>query len=130
MPEFRGYASCLFGAVALAVSGVALEAAPAVPPHLVDIVPDSGPAGAAYPIRATIHGSGFMPKGNVVEFGPARIANAAATGGSAITFGVPKLLPSRGEVPPPVLPAGRYRVRVRTHSGISNALIFTLTRDR
>ena len=116
-------------AICLAAAVPAFPAAAAAP-HLLDIVPASGPAGIAYPIRATIHGTDFMPTGNVVEFGPARIANVAATGGGSLSFGVPKALPSRGEVPPAVLPAGRYRVRVRTASGTSNALIFTLTRGR
>ncbi|HEV2302064.1 MAG TPA: hypothetical protein VGR91_10890 [Stellaceae bacterium] len=120
----------LAAAICLAAAAPAFPAAAAAPPHLLDIVPASGRAGIAYPIRATIHGTDFMPTGNVVEFGPARIANVAATGGGSLSFGVPKALPSRGEVPPAVLPAGRYRVRVRTASGTSNALIFTLTRGR
>ncbi|HVH76540.1 MAG TPA: hypothetical protein VM755_16610 [Stellaceae bacterium] len=129
MPRFRGLAWCLLGGVACFVAaGDPSHVQAATPPHLTDIVPASGPAGIAYPIRATIHGTGFMPKGNVVEFGPAKIEDVAGTAGGSLTFGVPKSLPSRGEVPPAVLPAGRYRVRVRTPSGTSNALIFTLTR--
>jgi hypothetical protein len=102
--------------------------AQAGPPQLIDIVPASGPAGEAYPIQATIRGTGFLPAGNVVEFGPVKLPDLPSTGGVRITFSVPKLVPSRGEVPPMVLTEGDYRVTVTTAAGTSNALIFRLTR--
>ena len=102
--------------------------AQARPPELIDIVPASGPAGEAYPIEATIRGTGFLPAGNVVEFGPVKIPDLPSTGGVRITFSVPKLAPSKGEVPPMVLTEGEYRVTVTTPSGASNALMFRLTR--
>jgi hypothetical protein len=103
----------------------AIRVAQAQPSQLIDIVPASGPAGVAYPLRAVIRGTGFMPTGNVVEFGPIRIPDAPSTEGQ-ITFAIPKEMPSRGEVPPAVLPPGEYRVTVTTTAGTSNALIFTL----
>jgi hypothetical protein len=102
--------------------------AQAQPPTLIDIVPASGPAGEAYPLQATIRGTGFLPSGNVVEFGPVKIPDLPSASGVRITFPVPKLVPSRGEVPPMVLPEGDYRVTVTTSAGTSNALTFRLTR--
>jgi hypothetical protein len=104
------------------------QAQPPRPPELIEIVPDSGPAGEAYPLRATIRGVGFMPTGNVVRFGPAQITDVPSPDGTEITFQVPKLLPSKGEVPPLVLTPGDYTVTVTTASGTSNALTFRLTR--
>ncbi len=102
--------------------------AQARPPELIDIVPASGPAGEAYPLQATIRGTGFLPAGNVVEFGPVKIPDLPSAGGVRITFDIPKLVPGRGEVPPMVLTEGDYRVIVTTLSGTSNALTFKLTR--
>jgi IPT/TIG domain len=98
------------------------------PPHLVEIVPASGPAGTAYPLQATIYGTGFMPAGNVVAFGPVKIADVASANHVSITFQVPKLVASRSEVPPMVLTPGKYSVTVTTSAGTSNSLMFTLTR--
>lgn len=98
-------------------------------PQLIDIVPASGPAGEAYPLQATIRGTGFLPAGNVVEFGPVKIPDLPSAGGVRITFYIPKLVPGRGEVPPMVLTEGDYRVTVTTSSGTSNALMFRLTRS-
>jgi hypothetical protein len=102
--------------------------AQAQPPELIDIVPASGPAWEAYPLQATIRGTGFLPAGNVVEFGPVKIPDLPSAGGVRITFYIPKLVPGGGEVPPMVLTEGDYRVTVTTSSGMSNALIFRLTR--
>lgn len=119
---FRGLL-LLMGAAATQVS-----LAQAQPPELIDIVPASGPAGEAYPLQATIRGTGFLPAGNVVEFGPVKIPDLPSAGGVRITFYIPKLVPGGGEVPPMVLSEGDYRVTVTTSSGTSNALIFSLTR--
>jgi hypothetical protein len=98
------------------------------PLRLFDINPAFAPAGAAYPTRATIHGAGFTPTGNLVEFGPVKISDVPATESSRITFSIPKIIPTKGEVPPIVLPPGAYRVTVMTAGRKSNALSFTLTR--
>jgi len=119
----------IVGGVALLIPALAsLCPAQARPPHLIQIMPASGPAGAAYPLRATIGGTRFVPIGNLVQFGPVRIADVASTDGMHLTFAVPKTVPSRGEAPPMVLGPGRYGVTVTTASGRSNALWFTLTR--
>ena len=96
-------------------------------PKLFSITPASGPSGTAYPLRATLRGAGFEPVGNSVRFGPAQISDLSAADGSSIVFAVPKLLPSRGEAPPMVLPPGNYAVTVTTKVGTSNALNFVLT---
>jgi hypothetical protein len=100
-----------------------------VMPELIEMLPASGPAGAAYPLQATVRGRGFTATGNAVVFGPVTIADLPSTDGTRITFDVPKLVRSRGEVPPMVLTAGEYTVVVTTASGTSNALVFTLTRS-
>ncbi|MFL6796062.1 MAG: hypothetical protein ACJ8F3_01470 [Xanthobacteraceae bacterium] len=97
-------------------------------PHLIEITPKSGPAGRAYPLRVILRGSGFMPVGNLVEFGPAKLPDVSSPDGTTIELIVPKEMPSPGEVPPLVLPAGEYEVRVSTREGISNPLTFVLTR--
>jgi hypothetical protein len=115
--------------VALAIATLQLVSlAQGRPPELIDIVPSSGPAGEAYPVQATIRGTGFMPAGNVVNIGPVTIRDLPSMDGARITFDVPKLVQSRGEVPPMVLAEGDYRVTVTTSSGISNSLVFKLTR--
>jgi hypothetical protein len=101
---------------------------PAKPPELIEIVPSSGPAGQAYPLQATIRGTGFMPTGNLVEFGPVKIPDLPATDGSRITFAIPKSIQSRSEVPPLVLQPGEYQVTVTTSAGTSNPLSFLLRR--
>ena len=134
----RGLACNAVGAAAVFACGLLSDPAlcagiggdpTAASPVLFDIVPNSGRAGIAYPLRATIHGTGFMPTGNIVEFGPATIANVASREAGSLTFNIPKAMPSHGEVPPAVFTAGQYPVRVRTPAGTSNALMFTLTRD-
>jgi hypothetical protein len=101
--------------------------AQAKPPELIEIVPASGPAGEAYPLRATIRGTGFMPSGNVLHFGPVTMPDLPSPDGAQIVFNVPKLLSSRGEVAPMVLSPGDYPVTITTRAGMSNALTFTLT---
>ena len=98
-------------------------------PELIEIIPVSGPAGQAYPLQATIRGTGFMPSGNVVEFGPLQIPNVPSSEAGQIRIGIPKIMPSGGEVPPMVLSPGEYRVTVTTTAGTSNALIFRLTSE-
>ena len=116
----------------LAIAGVTACHSPTMAfaaPVIADIVPASGPAEPAYPIQATIRGSGFTPTGNVVNFGPVRLrALSSSDGGTTITFGVPKQMSSGGEVPPMVLLPGEYPVTVTNADGTSNAVTFTLTR--
>jgi hypothetical protein len=119
--------SGLLSLVAAAPPQVSL--AQAQPPELIDIMPAFGPPGEAYPLQATIRGTGFQASGNMVEFGPVKIPDLPSAGGVRITFYVPKLVPGRGEVPPLVLTEGDYRVTVTTSSGTSNALMFRLTRS-
>jgi hypothetical protein len=95
-------------------------------PHLIEMVPGRSSVYEAY-TQVTIRGTGFMPTGNIVQFGPTHVTDLPSASGNEITFVVPKSLPSRGEIPPPVLPPGEYDVRVTTPAGTSNALIFTLT---
>jgi hypothetical protein len=100
----------------------------AAAPRIDAIRPDSGPAGAAYPIEATLTGSGFDSTGNTVRFGSIVVpGQLSSRGGTVLTFPVPKEMASRGEVPPMVLEPGRYEVTVTTRAGMSNKVTFTLT---
>ena len=116
------------GVAAIAVAPMQSCSAQGEPPHLIEIVPASGQAGAAYPIRATIRGKDFMPEGNAIEFGPVKIADLSSADHVRLTFAVPKWVPSGGEVPPMMLIPGKYPVTVITSAGRSNSLLFTLTR--
>ena len=98
-------------------------------PIISSITPASGPAGQAYPIRATISGMNITTTGTTVHFGPVTISDVSANGVQGfLSFDVPKLMPSGGEVPPMVLQPGDYNVYVTNANGTSNTLTFTLTR--
>jgi hypothetical protein len=111
-----------------AVVIAARPAAVDVKPELIEIIPASGQAGAAYPMQATIRGQGFAATGNTIVFGPIALPNLPSGDGSRITFTVPKVMPSRGEASPLVLNAGDYLVTATTSGGTSNAITFTMTR--
>jgi len=113
---------------AAATSRGGAPTAPSNPPELTEIVPSSGPAGVAYPVHAIIRGTRFMATGNTVQFGPVQISDLPSAGGNTIELAIPKGVPSRGEVPPRILPPGDYRVSVTTSAGTSNAVTFTMTR--
>ena len=94
-------------------------------PELFEITPSSA---SWYDARteATIRGVGFMPSGNVVQFGWVTLPDLPSAEGTQIKFVVPREIDGRGEVPPQRLPPSDYRVTVTTSAGTSNALIFTL----
>ena len=121
-----GGMGCILSAAPMSI-WLADRAAAAEAPTLVSIMPSSGPAGAAYPLKATLRGTGFKSTGNIVHFGPAVISDLPSPDGTSITFSVPKLRGSRGEAPPAVLTPGEYAVTVETADGTSNALNFLLT---
>lgn len=96
-------------------------------PHIDSLVPPrakvAGPGGL---VPVTIHGSGFHPKGNIVLLAGTAIAELPSTDGTSLRLMLPSALPSTGEVPPRVLGAGRYEIRVRTSAGTSNPMQLTL----
>ncbi|MBI5458091.1 peptidoglycan-binding protein [Candidatus Kaiserbacteria bacterium] len=97
------------------------------PPKIDSVVPNSGPAGTAYPIQALLHGSSFTSTGNTIHFGLATVSNLTSADGTTISFYVPKELNSRTEVPPMVFPFGEYDLYVTNANGTSNTVVFTLT---
>ncbi len=98
-------------------------------PTIDRLEPASGWAGEAYPITVTIYGSRFTASDNIVTFGSLEIADRpSSNSGTQIVFAVPKMFPSRSEVPPMVLQPGEYEVRVTNANGTSEPAVFTLTR--
>lgn len=118
--------------IAVLCSGCAARAGGATPaptlPVIESLEPSSGPAGAAYPLRITILGTGFADSGNVVRFAAVAVPVLAEESSTRIVFLAPKERPSTGEAPPFVLPAGDYDVTVTTPAGTSAPATFTLTR--
>ncbi|MGH7654368.1 MAG: IPT/TIG domain-containing protein [Gemmatimonadaceae bacterium] len=96
-------------------------------PHIDSLIPagarTAGPGGL---VTVTIHGSGFHPDGNVVLFAGAEIAELESVDGTSLHLVLPSSLPATGEVPPRIITAGRYEIRVRTSTGTSNPMEFTL----
>lgn len=120
-------AALLLGASACVTRATA-ERGPGGPPEILELIPASGPAGPAYPIDVVIRGRNFMATGNVVMFGPVELTGLPSSDdGTRIRLSVPKEIPSRGEVPPLVLPPGDYPVTVTTPAGTSRPVLFTLT---
>jgi hypothetical protein len=107
--------------------GSVVRSAETKPPVLAAIEPSLGPAGAAYPVRVTLRGTGFLEAGNVVRFGPVTIPGLPSPDGSQITFDIPKVAPSRGEVPPIDLSAGDYELLAPASVVTDTELIFKLT---
>ncbi len=97
-------------------------------PTIERLEPSEGRAGVAYPIQVTIYGSGFMPDSNAVAFGPVSVNRPSSSGGTEITFSVPKQRQIGREAAPMVMQPGEYEVTVTTSRGRSNAVTFTLTR--
>ncbi len=123
----RGCIKIVIASMIVGVAPMQSSSAQANRPQATQIIPDSAPAGAAYPVRATIVGDGFLQTNNVVDFGPVKIAGLASPDGTHITFNVPKVRPTGGEAPPAVLTPGRYQVTVTVGSQVSNSVTFTLT---
>lgn len=120
---------------ALILSGLACarvwpgaKANESVTPEIVRVVPATGPAGVAYPLRVTLEGRHFADSANTVTFGPLTLRGLSSSdGGTRIVLHVPKEVPSTGEAPPAVLQPGSYRITVITVAGESNAAAFQLT---
>jgi len=121
-----GTASLLSGLACARASTRAAEDRP-VPPALERVVPASGPAGVAYPLRVTLEGRHFADSANVVTFGPMALRGLPSSeSGTRIVLFLPKESPAVGEAPPAVLQPGTYRLTVSTAAGESNALAFEL----
>jgi hypothetical protein len=106
----------------------AVQPAPAGAPRVERIVPDSGPAGQAYPVEVTIEGTGFADSSNTVTFGPATVRDIPSSESrTRIVMFLPKEVRPSAEAPPMPLLAGDYELRVATRAGVSNAVKFRLT---
>jgi hypothetical protein len=96
-------------------------------PHIDSLSPPRAKVtGAGGLVSVTIHGSGFRAEGNVVLFAGTEIAQLPSTDGTSLHLVLPSALPATGEVPPRMIGAGRYELRVRTSAGTSNPTELTL----
>jgi hypothetical protein len=122
--------ACAGNAPRAAADAAAATAAAEAKPEIVRVVPDSGLAGTAYPIRVTIEGEHFADSTNTVSFGGIEVPRVPAThSGTRIDLFLPKESPSVGEVPPAILQPGSYPIAVTTLAGTSNTVTFVLTRE-
>jgi hypothetical protein len=100
-------------------------------PHIDSLVPGhakvAGPGGL---IAVTIHGSGFHSDGNEVLFAGVQIAQLTSGDGTSLHLVLPSALPATGEVPPRMIGAGTYEIRIRTSAGTSNPIAFILERPQ
>ena len=116
------------GCTSAASQAKAARAVNSEPPIIERVVPASGPAGTAYPLRVTIEGRNFADSANTVTFGPVTLrGQPAGENGTRIVVHLPKEVPATGEAPPAVLQPGTYRITVTTAAGESNAVVFQLT---
>lgn len=117
----------LLGPAALLGACAAMAGAGPAPPLIESVEPASGPAGEAYPLEITLRGGPFPATGAVVRFGPVRVGEVPSADGRSLSFAVPKAAPSAGEVPPRVLPPGRYEITVEVDGVRSAPALFVLT---
>ncbi len=89
----------------------------------------------AQPLEVTIHGSGFTPTGNTVNFIYGPVGNLTSTDGKTIVFSFSKpqsqLAQCTGGVMATIfcedIPVGTYPVSVTNANGTSNQILFSVT---
>ena len=108
------------------------------------------PASGTHGLTVVIGGGNFDPAVNYITFGPSDgqhainglpdnvIAAVASLNSTTLTFNVPYYGPSELQcdstgkncvnVQPTILPAGSYAVTVKTNTGVSNTMYFTIVR--
>jgi len=111
---------------------------------LVSLSPNSGPIGT----RVVVRGSGFSPSGNTISFAAVTLENPGempnepsvipdlASADGTIAFNVLSVwrpacsYPAQGPCPFARIPTtpGTYRVSVMNAAGMSNAVMFSVTR--
>jgi hypothetical protein len=116
---------------AIAVSSEATGLTPkGVVPHVDSIAPRSGQLDAESVLDLTIYGKGFTAAGNSVLFDAATVEGLMSElNGRVLRFMAPTLIPGDGKGQSRRIAPGKYQVRVRTNSGTSNAVTFTVRGD-
>jgi hypothetical protein len=100
-----------------------------IAPHIDSIAPSAAHIDNESVVGVVIHGTGFSPTGNVVLFDAATINDLASEqGGTILRFIVPTTIPAHDTVQARRIEAGKYQIRVRSHSATSNAVTF-IVRD-
>jgi hypothetical protein len=95
--------------------------------HVDSIIPRSGQVDAESVLDLALYGRGFAATGNTVLFDAARVVGLASErGGTLLRFMAPTSIPAHGDAQTHRVGPGRYEVRVRTPSGTSNAVTFTV----
>lgn len=102
-------------------------------PVISALIPSFGPVGT----QVRVIGDGFTPTQNRINFGLGVLLNNSSADGKEISFQVPAFLTPacRFTRPACLLPTfplvpGLYRVSVTNSRGMSNAAVFTVTRDQ
>jgi hypothetical protein len=99
----------------------------AAAPHIDSITPRAAHIDNESVLDVVLHGTGFLPTGNVVLFDAAIINDLASEqGGTILRFIAPTTIPPHGNVQARRVDAGKYAVRVRAHSATSNSVTFTV----
>ena len=94
-------------------------------PHLVTLAPASRSLGTGQVVTVEVTGDGFTARGNTVFFGSMNLGDVPSDG-RLLRFAIPETVPSRSEVPPMAVQAGRYGVYVVNANGTSDTLFFTI----
>ena len=95
-------------------------------PHIDRLAPDSVLMANGLVVEVVASGRGFAPGKpgmNTITIGDVELTNVPASDdGTELRFVVPDRAPSKGEAAPLPIDAGSYDVRIRTATGVSNAV--------
>ncbi len=96
-------------------------------PHIDSIAPTSGKVDPESVLEVALYGRGFAADRSTVLFDAATVDRPVSeNGGTVLKFIVPTMIPAHGKVQLHRVEAGTFMVRVRTPSGTSNAVRFTV----
>jgi hypothetical protein len=96
-------------------------------PHIDSIAPSSGHVDPESVLEVALYGKGFATNKSTVLFDAATVDRPVSEhGGTVLKFIIPTMIPAHGNVQLHRVEAGTFMVRVRTPSGTSNAVPFTV----
>jgi hypothetical protein len=101
-------------------------------PHIDRLAPDSVMLSNGLVVEVAVRGHGFAPGKpgmNTVTVGDVELTSVPASDdGTELRFVVPERGVARGDAAPLPIDAGAYDVRIRTASGVSNAVRLRIDR--